>query len=55
MGVVAAALGGPEVLQVTELPDPAAGPGQVVVRVRAVCVHPADIAATTGEIPRGPD
>jgi NADPH:quinone reductase-like Zn-dependent oxidoreductase len=26
----------------------------VVVRIRAVCVHPADLAATTGEIPRGP-
>ncbi|MGA5300138.1 NADP-dependent oxidoreductase [Nucisporomicrobium flavum] len=38
----------------TELPDPEAGPGQVVVRTRAVCVHPADLAATTGEIPRGP-
>jgi NADPH:quinone reductase-like Zn-dependent oxidoreductase len=55
LGIVAAALGGPEVLQVTELPDPEAGPGQVVVRIRAVCVHPADVAATTGEIPRGPD
>ncbi|MEU8609281.1 NADP-dependent oxidoreductase [Actinoplanes sp. NPDC048791] len=55
LGVVAAALGGPEVLQVTELPEPEAGPGQVVVRIRAVCVHPADVAATTGEIPRGPD
>ena len=39
----------------TELPEPVAGPGQVVVRTRAVCVHPADVAATTGEIPRGPD
>ncbi|MFF5296544.1 NADP-dependent oxidoreductase [Paractinoplanes globisporus] len=55
LGVIAAALGGPEVLQVTELPEPQAGSGQVVVRVRAVCVHPADVAATTGEIPRGPD
>jgi NADPH2:quinone reductase len=54
LGVIAAALGGPEVLQVTELPDPEAGSGQVVVRVRAVCVHPADVASTTGEIPRGP-
>jgi NADPH2:quinone reductase len=54
LGVVATALGGPEVLQVTELPEPKAGPGQVVVRIRAVCVHPADIASTTGEIPRGP-
>jgi len=54
LGVIAAALGGPEVLRVTELPEPEAGPGQVVVRVRAVCVHPADVAATTGQIPRGP-
>lgn len=54
LGVIAAALGGPEVLQVTELPDPEAQPGQVVVRVRAVCVQPADVAATTGQIPRGP-
>lgn len=38
----------------TELPEPEARPGQVVVRIRAVCVHPADVAATTGEIPRGP-
>ena len=55
LGVVAAALGGPEVLQVVELPEPEARPGQVVVRIRAVCVHPADVAATTGEIPRGPE
>jgi NADPH:quinone reductase-like Zn-dependent oxidoreductase len=54
LGVIAAALGGPEVLQVAELPDPEAGSGQVVVRIRAVCVHPADVASTTGEIPRGP-
>jgi len=52
--MIAAALGGPEVLRATDLPDPEAGPGQVVIRVRAVCVHPADVAATTGEIPRGP-
>jgi NADPH2:quinone reductase len=54
LGVIAAALGGPEVLRVTELPEPEAQPGQVVVRIRAVCVHPADVAATTGVIPRGP-
>ncbi|MEU4560546.1 NADP-dependent oxidoreductase [Actinoplanes sp. NPDC023936] len=54
LGVVAAALGGPDVLQVTELPEPEAKPGQVVVRVRAVGVHPADVAATTGHIPGGP-
>jgi NADPH:quinone reductase-like Zn-dependent oxidoreductase len=54
LGVVATTLGGPEVLRVTELPEPEAGPGQVLVRIRAVCVHPADVAATTGKIPGGP-
>ena len=53
-GVIVSALGGPEVLQVTELPDPVARPGQVVVRVQAACVQPADIAARTGIIPGGP-
>ncbi|SNT64527.1 NADPH:quinone reductase [Asanoa hainanensis] len=53
-GVIVTAPGGPEVLQVAELPDPVAAPGQVVVRVRAVCVQPADIAARVGMIPGGP-
>jgi NADPH:quinone reductase-like Zn-dependent oxidoreductase len=53
--VAVTALGGPEVLQVVELPDPVATPGQVVVRVRAACVHPADLAARTGHVPGGPD
>jgi NADPH:quinone reductase-like Zn-dependent oxidoreductase len=52
--VVVTALGGPEVLKVVELPDPVAGPGQVVVRVRAAGVHPADAAARTGQLPGGP-
>jgi len=52
--VIVSELGGPEVLKVTELPDPVARPSQVVVRVQAVTVQPADIAATTGMIPRGP-
>lgn len=53
-GVIVATLGGPEGLRYAELPDPVAGPGQVVVRVHAVCVHPADIAACAGAIPGGP-
>ena len=52
--VAVTALGGPEVLKVVDQPDPDAGAGQVVVRVRAVCVHPADIAARVGQIPGGP-
>lgn len=52
--VVVTALGGPEVLQVVDLPDPIAGPGEVVVRTHAVCVQPADIGARIGMIPGGP-
>lgn len=52
--MIVAELGGPEGLRAAELPDPVAEPGQVVVRVRAVCVHPADIGARTGMIPGGP-
>lgn len=52
--VAVTATGGPEVMKVVELPDPVAGPDQVVVRVRAACVHPADLAACSGHLPGGP-
>jgi NADPH:quinone reductase-like Zn-dependent oxidoreductase len=52
--VVVTALGGPEVLRVVEQPDPVATPSGVVVRVRAACVNPADLAARVGQIPGGP-
>jgi NADPH:quinone reductase len=48
-------LGGPEVLSVIEQPDPVAGSGQVLVRVRAATVNPADLAARTGHLPGPPD
>jgi NADPH:quinone reductase-like Zn-dependent oxidoreductase len=41
-------LGGPEVLELTERPDPKPGPGQVVVRVRAANVNPTDLGARQG-------
>ncbi|WP_240670746.1 NADP-dependent oxidoreductase [Actinoplanes solisilvae] len=47
-------MGGPEGLELVELPDPVPARGQVLLRVRAVCVHPADIAARVGQIPGGP-
>jgi NADPH:quinone reductase-like Zn-dependent oxidoreductase len=40
--------GPPEVLQVQERPDPVAGPGQVVIEVRAAGVNFADLMARVG-------
>ncbi|MEU8246427.1 NADP-dependent oxidoreductase [Nonomuraea sp. NPDC048916] len=48
-----ALFGGPEVLQVMELPAPEAGPGQVRVRVRAAGVQPYDAAVRAGWTPPG--
>src|SRR6476620_8094429 len=40
--------GGPEVLQVVELPDVHAGPGQVRIRVHAATVNPTDVGVRNG-------
>lgn len=40
--------GGPEVLREESLPDPVAGPGQVVVRVRAVALNHLDVWVRRG-------
>lgn len=40
--------GGPEALQVVELPDPVAGPGQVRIRVHAAAVSPTDTFVRNG-------
>ncbi|HXH05466.1 MAG TPA: NADPH:quinone reductase [Vicinamibacterales bacterium] len=40
--IVARAFGGPEVLRLEDLPDPAPGPGELLVRVRAAGVNPVD-------------
>ncbi|MFC9326372.1 NADP-dependent oxidoreductase [Kitasatospora sp. NPDC057015] len=45
--------GGPEVLRVAEVPTPAAGPGEVRVRVYAAGLQPADLAVRTGWTPPG--
>lgn len=42
------AFGGPEVLRIAERPRPAAGRGEVVVRIEATAVNPTDVAARTG-------
>ena len=41
--------GGPEVLQIGDLPDPKAGPGQVVVDVAAASINAADWKVRAGE------
>ena len=40
--------GGPGVLRVTEVPDPRAGPGQVLVRVEAVGINYAEVLSRKG-------
>ena len=40
-----AQFGGPEVLQITDAPEPHAGPSEVRVAVRAVGVNPIDLEA----------
>ncbi|MFG3188511.1 alcohol dehydrogenase catalytic domain-containing protein [Streptomyces omiyaensis] len=42
--------GGPDVLRIADVPVPAAGPGQVRVRVEAATVHPVDLATRAGAL-----
>ncbi|MBI3493552.1 MAG: NADPH:quinone reductase, partial [Acidobacteria bacterium] len=48
------AFGGPEVLKLENVPEPKAGPGEVVVRVRAAGVNPVDAYMHTGTYARKP-
>jgi putative PIG3 family NAD(P)H quinone oxidoreductase len=52
--IVIAEPGGPEVLEWTEVPDPVAGPGEVVVEVVASAVNRADLLQRQGLYPPPP-
>ncbi len=47
--------GPPEVFRLAELPDPTAGPGQVVVKVAATSVNPVDCKNRSAKRPISPD
>lgn len=46
--------GGPEVLRLEEVPDPVAGPGEVLVDVRATALNRADLMQRAGAYPAPP-
>ena len=46
--------GGPEKLQLEEVPNPKAGPGQVVVKIEAAGVNPVDVYIRAGTYARKP-
>lgn len=52
--IVVHAFGEPEVLRFEDAPDPAAGPGQVLVRIRAAGVNPVDTYIRRGAYARKP-
>ncbi|MCL2615098.1 MAG: NAD(P)H-quinone oxidoreductase [Nocardioidaceae bacterium] len=52
--ITASEPGGPEVLSLTELPDPTPGPGEVLVRVAATAVNRADLLQRQGMYPPPP-
>src|SRR5258708_19241860 len=42
--------GGPEVLQLVELPDPQPGPGEVLIKVDAAAVNFSDLMRRRGDV-----
>lgn len=52
--VITTGAGGPEVLKLADVPDPAPGPGEVLIRVRATAVNRADLMQRAGNYPPPP-
>jgi len=49
--VVITEFGGPEVLQLREVPDPAVGPGEVMIDIAATAINRADLLQRAGHYP----
>ena len=52
--IVYSEFGGPEVLQLIDVPDPVPGPGEVAIRVEAAGVNPIEWKVRKGVRPSGP-
>jgi NADPH2:quinone reductase len=52
--IVATRLGGPEVLELQEVPDPTPRPGQVLIKVHRAGVNFADLSSTLGRYAQAP-
>jgi NADPH2:quinone reductase len=53
--IVVREFGGPDVMKIEDVPQPAPGPGQVLIRVRAIGVNPVDTYIRSGTYARKPD
>jgi len=53
--IVVREFGGPEVMKIEEAPPPSIGPGQILIRVRAVGVNPVDTYIRSGLYARKPN
>jgi NADPH:quinone reductase len=53
--IVVHEFGGPEVMKIEEVPPPPTGPGQILIRVRAVGVNPVDTYIRSGLYARKPN
>ena len=53
--IVVRAFGGPDVLNIEEVPEPTAGPRQVLIRVKAIGVNPVDTYIRSGTYARKPN
>ena len=51
LAITASQTGGPEVLRLTEVPDPEPGPSEVLIKVAATAVNRADLLQREGNYP----